>query len=245
MKQTTQIVDAIKRAGYPINTAQLAEQLPHISRDNISAFCSQLRKKGKLIGQVEEGRLAFTIAPGADLGGDDSPEEETPAPAPGTEPRAGDAPGADRVEDVPAEKVDAARVLLGGRPLTESEPATAVPDSAEPSLGPARPIQCIEVPPIGVPAGDALADEHPATVEPERPGRPRLSLTDATADRGHGAEAFAYFAAGARTTKASGSAAQRDTRLARELAAAVLARWPGEIPYDVQRLVTSAASLPL
>jgi hypothetical protein len=74
----------------------------------------------------------------------------------------------------------------------------------------------------------AIGDE---AAKNDAPANPELKAAAVSAERIHGA--------------LRARPARNDVRLCRELAAAVLAHWPGQIPYDVQRLVNSAATLPL
>jgi hypothetical protein len=209
--QTSDIIDALRKAGIPLNTDQIAEQVPHVSRANISALCSQLRKREILVGGVEDGRLAFTIAPGAlpfKLDGIDLDREAGVELAP--------------VDDEATDE----------KPPTQSFSPTGMElrPAVEESGTPGRVSETVEALIVQTEKRRRAQAETTEPPKGDAPANPELTAA-ASATR-------IQATVGARTSR-------NDGRLCRELAAAVLQRWPGEIPYDVQRLVNSAAALSL
>lgn len=223
MTQTSDILEAIRTAGIPLNTTQLAEQLPHIPKPSISAACSQLRQQGVLTGTVEDGRLHFQVIAGA--GPSDTYKTHVDDEAGNVD------------DDDPAGPVE--EPVTEGAKHADVDPAAEKPPTQ--SFSPTG-MDIHAVAPMGV---ESEATDLPVDV---RMANMRRREADA-ADRHLAPEAFNS----ARMAQAEVAGILRgpprpprnDGRLCRELAAAVLARWPGEIPYDVQRLVNSAATLPL
>lgn len=224
MTQTSDILEAIRTAGIPLNTTQLAEQLPHIPKPSISAACSQLRQQGVLTGTVEDGRLHFRVIAGAgpsdtykthvddEAGNVDDDEPAGPVEEPVTEgPKHADV-------DPAAEK-----------PPTQSFSPNGMDIHAVAGMG-------VEIEPLDLPVNDRMENmrRRLAAARDQR-------LTDTPNPELAAAAASAQNLQGSLRARPP----RNEGRLCRELAAAVLARWPGEIPYEVQRLVNNAATLPL
>lgn len=234
MSQTNEIIGALEAAGIPLSTADLAEQLPHIERQNISSLCSQLRKRGLIAGEIEGQRLMYRPAAGAAAA------------------TAGDVDAAE-----PSVDAGDTRELrdADGSPAPPTVEAVAKPSTQ--SFSPPGLVIAVETAdaekPVAIGAGGSFsatlggveaavrAFDKSREVGASAGHRERLATPGTVGiDPAHGADAFVYA-----TLRPRRDAPTPDNRLARELAAAVLARWPGAIPYDVQRLVSSAATLPL
>lgn len=232
MTQTSDILEAIRGAGIPLNTTQLAEQLPHIPKPSISAVCSQLRQQGVLTGAVEDGRVAFRVVAGAGPSDAYNVNVNDEAADAGDDEPAGAIQGL-LSEDVKPIDVGPAAV----KPPTQSfsprsmerrqrrEPDMSIEISQDPRSFSAV-LEALTS------QGDTMRRYTFDRDEPEKDNtQANPELAAVRSERPPGTV----------TTRP----ARNDGRLCRELAAAVLARWPGEIPYDVQRLVNSAATLPL
>jgi hypothetical protein len=238
--QTSDILEAIRTAGIPLNTTQLAEQLPHIPKASISAACSQLRQQGVLIGTVEEGRVAFRVAAGA------GPSDTYTV----------------NVDDDTTDGGDDE----GVEPARSAEPVVAPPVAAATPAPEKPPTQSFS------PAGMKVRPEVEQDEDPRAANSVMEGLLRDPVDRLREARALNLAESRRRANVQAAEAEKKDTpanpelaanlrgplqgtpiassnrndgRLCRELAAAVLAHWPGRIPYDVQRLVNSAATLPL
>ena len=120
MSQSSQIRDVVRKAGFPMNVDQIAEQLPTITRSNISAICSGMKKQGVFKSCVEDQRVAYSLAPGAadvELTADppERPETETEHVTPPA--LTDEAEASPDLTNLSAPAVEAAEELLRGRTL--------------------------------------------------------------------------------------------------------------------------------
>lgn len=135
--------EILKAAGAPLSLDQIMEAMPDgTDRAEVSTLCRQRKATGELVASVEDGKVAYALAPPGD--------SSAPAPAPAPEPApAADrrAPAADkpadnvhamygrRASDVPGAKTrsltDQIRELLRGAdaPLTAAQIAAALPEA--------------------------------------------------------------------------------------------------------------------
>lgn len=238
MSQTSDIVEALAAAGVPLNSEQLAEQVPHITRANVSALCSQLRKRGVLAGTVEDQKILYSVVPCATVPSlEAAADEVVPAAGSATIP---DGASQEPSDGVPP--VKAAPSVSSPRAGTKVKPVPFADEAAKPAP------QSFAVPSLDIHERTANSAETKAKPEEIEPAP---SATNFGFDLGQdSADALRYGLLHTQTFPRQLAADQNKSRsdsnlLVRQLAAAVLQRWPGQIPYEIQRLINSAAALPL
>lgn len=284
MSQSSQIRDVVRKAGFPMHVDQIAEQLPAITRSNISAICSGMKKAGVFNACVEDQRVAYSMVPdGASMPLVPDPPEQ-PVPESVVTDESGVSEAAAKaatvnITNLPPATLQATEALLRGRELEEPAPPQQEPPPQRDQATATTVIQIAveQSPGRKVPSkreyrNPAHASAYGNGQQAKRRGRVRVAPYDSASPTS------AHFAAAwlagydstevdpdirelqeKRTSLPTAPAPARfepplgrfemppeeivpddASALLRQLVAAVLGSWPGQVPENVRVLVRSA-----